>query len=357
MMPYDGPMQQPNPDFTRVVDAARNRPTSLVPLYEHAISADVLEALLDRDVGSLLSGDERDREEAFRVSSRYLASLGYDVYAWEGCITELVQGGQGLMGRAGPIIRDRHDLEAYPWDELPNRYFARFGPSFDALERALPPGMKAVAGVGNGPFEIAQDFVPLTELAYLEVDDPDTFASLWRRIGGAMYAIWQRFLERYGETFCVCRVGDDFGFKTSLLMRPETFREHILPQYRRIVELVHAHGKPFLLHSCGAIWEVMDDLIDEVGIDAKHSNEDAIAPFSRWLERYGERIGNFGGVDMNVLCEEDETGVRGYVREVLESARGYPGVAIGSGNQIADYVPPAGFLAMVETVREFRGDA
>ena len=27
----------------------------------------------------------------------------------------------------------------------------------------------------NGPFEIAQDFVPLTDLAYLEVDDPDAF--------------------------------------------------------------------------------------------------------------------------------------------------------------------------------------
>ena len=357
MMPYDGLMQQHEPDFARVVDAAWNRPTDIVPLYEHAISADVLGVLLGRDLNSMLAGNARDREEAFGVSARYLSSLGYDVYAFEGCITELVQGGQGLMGRAGPIIRDRRDLDAYPWEQLPQRYFARFGPSFDALDRALPAGMKAVAGVGNGPFEIAQDFVPLTDLAYLEVDDPETFAELWRRIGDAMYAIWKRFLEAHGETFCVCRVGDDFGFKTSLLMRPQTFRDHILPQYRRIVELVHAHGKPFLLHSCGAIWELMDDLIGVVGIDAKHSNEDAIAPFSRWLELYGGRIGTFGGVDMNVLCEEDEAGVRAYVRDVLESARGYPGVAIGSGNQIADYVPPAGFLAMVETVREFRGDA
>lgn len=97
----------------------------------------------------------------------------------------------------------------------------------------------------------------------------------------------------------------------------------------------------------------MDDLIN-CGINAKHSNEDAIAPFSRWLELYGNRIGTFGGVDMNVLCMEDETGIRAYVTEVLENAVDYPGVAIGSGNQIADYVPPEGFLAMVETVREFR---
>ncbi|MDR1030283.1 MAG: hypothetical protein LBL76_05370 [Treponema sp.] len=47
-------------------------------------------------------------------------------------------------------------------------------------------------------------------------------------------------------------------------------------------------GKPFLLHSCGCIFKVMDDLI-AARIDAKHSNEDAIAP-------YGRRIGNFGGL-------------------------------------------------------------
>jgi uroporphyrinogen decarboxylase len=169
-----------------------------------------------------------------------------------------------------------------------------------------------------------------------------------------MYAIWKRFLERYADSWCVCRIGDDFGFKTSLLLRPDTYREHVLPQYRRLIELIHSFGKPFLLHSCGAIWEIMEDLID-CGIDAKHSNEDAIAPFGRWLELYGEQIGNFGGVDMNVLCTEDEAGIRSYVRDIYETASPHPGVAIGSGNQIANYVPPEGFIAMVETVRELRG--
>jgi uroporphyrinogen decarboxylase len=351
-------MNEYAPDYRHIVDAARNRSTGYLPLYEHAISRPVQEALLNTDLSGMLAGDDRDKEAAFAASADYLASIGYDVYPFEGCITQLVQGGQGLMGRSGSIIADRRDLEAYPWESLPDRYFAHFDPMFGALERALArpqsAGMKAIAGVGNGPFEIAQDFVPLTDLAYLEVDEPETFSLLWQRIGDAMYAIWDRFLKRYGETYCVCRIGDDFGFKTSLLMRPDTLRQHVLPQYRRVIELIHAHGKPFLLHSCGAIWEVMDELIDSCKIDAKHSNEDEIAPFSRWLELYGNRIGNFGGIDMNVLCTEDEAGVRSYVREVLTVAQEYPGVAIGSGNQIADYVPPEGFLTMVETVREWR---
>lgn len=355
-MPYSASMEPHQPDYRRIVDAARNKASAAFPLYEHNVSEIVLSQILGRDLTALFAGDHRDRTEAFRTAAGYLGSIGYDGYAFEGCITQLVQGGEALMGRGESIIRNRADLDAYPWEALPDRYFEHFGPWFKALREALPPGMQAIAGVGNGPFEIAQDFVPLTDLAYLEIDEPEVFALLWQRIGDAMHAIWSRFLKEYGDCFCVCRTGDDLGFKTSLLMRPEVLRQHVLPQYRRIAELVHAHGKPYLLHSCGAIWPIMDDLIGACGIDAKHSNEDAIAPFSLWLERYGNRIGLFGGIDMNVLCTEDEPTIREYVRSVLRSAKGYPGVAIGSGNQIAHYVPPAGFLAMVETVREHNRD-
>lgn len=58
----------------------------------------------------------------------------------------------------------------------------------------------------------------------------------------------------------------------------------------------------------------MDDLIQTVGIDAKHSNEDKIAPFSTWIEKYGDRIGNFGGVDVDILCQKNRQEIRGDFR-------------------------------------------
>ena len=39
----------------------------------------------------------------------------------------------------------------------------------------------------------------------------------------------------------------------------------------------------------------MEDLIG-LGIDAKHSNEDQIAPFDRWIDLYGDRIGKQGKI-------------------------------------------------------------
>ena len=160
--------------------------------------------------------------------------------------------------------------------------------------------------------------------------------------------------ERFVANFEACRFGDDLGFKSSLLTNPATVREHVLPQYRRIIQVVHAGGCPFLWHSCGCIFEVMDDVI-ALGINAKHSNEDGIAPYSRWIADYSSRIGLLGGFDMDMICSKTEAEVYAAVREqgpiFRATARGY---ALGSGNSIPDYVPVENYLAMVRATQDIR---
>ena len=349
MLPFE-------PNYHNIVDAAWNRTSRRLPLYEHNISPVVAAEITNKPLPDLLAGDLRDKQEFFHIYTAFCRDHGYDAVPFEGCVVELIQGGKGLCGIGDALISTSADLEAFPWSEIPERYFEKFDPFFQALGESLPPGMKAVAGVGNGVFETIQDVVPLTDLAFLEIDNPEVYTSLWHRVGDLLYTIWKRFLENYSDLYCVCRIGDDLGFKSSLLQKPETIQRYVIPHYRKIIELIHRYGKPFLLHSCGAIFSIMDDLISVAGIDAKHSNEDGIAPFSRWVDEYGDRIGNFGGVEMNVLCLSSEKEIEEYVLEVLRSVEGNPGIAIGSGNQIADYIPPAGFQAMVKTVREYRGD-
>ncbi len=315
----------------------------------------MVEAIIGKELPDL-QGPLADREEYFRMYTEFCRNNGYDVVPFEGCITEIIQGGEALCGRTGSIIHSMQDLEEYPWDQKVEEYFNRFEPSFKALTKVMPSGMKAVGGIGNGIFEVVQDFVPLTELAYLQIDEPDVYEALWKSVEKLMLAIWERFLQRYADTYAVCRMGDDLGFATSTLIHPRDISAHIIPGYSHIVELVHHFKKPFLLHSCGAIFPVMDELITKTRINAKHSNEDSIAPFSRWIDLYKERIGLFGGVDMNVLCLNQGPEITDYVTEILNSMHGLPGLAIGSGNQIAEYVPPASFLTMVETVRKFRGE-
>ena len=163
------------PDYRNVVDAARCVRPRRLPLYEHNVYPNVIEALAGRNFAGLATGDRKDRVEYFRIFCSALVDLGYDTVPFEGCLVELIQGGEALCGRAGPLFSTRGDIESFDWAGLPDAYFKRFDIDFEALKEALPPGMMALAGVGNGVFESIQDFVPLTDLSYLEADDPDAF--------------------------------------------------------------------------------------------------------------------------------------------------------------------------------------
>ena len=133
-----------------------------------------------------------------------------------------------------------------------------------------------------------------------------------------------------------------------------SIQKNFLKQEKTKIDIVHAAGKRFLLHSCGNIFEVMPDII-AMGIDAKHSNEDQIAPFDKWIEAYSEQIGLFGGFDMNYLILHSYEEV---YQKVLEEgtrfrakARGY---GLGSGNSIPDYMQVEGYRAMIDAVKEIR---
>jgi uroporphyrinogen decarboxylase len=137
--------------------------------------------------------------------------------------------------------------------------------------------MTALGGVGNGVFEISEDLVGFEYLAYMQKDDPELLARLYAKIGELMVVIWQRFLAQFGDLFAICRMGDDLGYKTRTLTSPRNIRQYVIPQYQRVISLVRQSGHPFLWHSCGNIFSIMDEVI-ALGINAKHSNEDVIAP-------------------------------------------------------------------------------
>ncbi|MDR0518659.1 MAG: hypothetical protein LBG82_01190 [Clostridiales Family XIII bacterium] len=346
-------MKHFEPDFENVVNAARNIEPARLPLYEHIIDVSHMEKILGRPFGALADGDEADRLEFFRNYCEFFRKMGYDTAIYEGNITATLPRGGALYKHNIGAVKNREEFDDYPWDELPDIYCAQYFPQFAALRDALPQGMKAVGGVGNGVFETVQDLTGYETLCYIRADDSELYAELFRKVSDVAAVIWSRFLAEFGDAFCVCRFGDDLGFRTAPLLPPDDIRTHVIPAHKRIIDLVHGAGKPFLLHSCGSIFPVMEDLI-AAGIDAKHSNEDQIAPFPEWVERYGDRIGNFGGIDTDMVISLDRKELKEYILEVISKCIGHGGFAFGSGNSIPDYVPTEKYLDMVEIVREWR---
>lgn len=332
-----------------------NRRPVRLPVYEHIVSPNIMEQILDVPFARQGKETPADRQEFFRHYCRFFRDMTYDVVSFEVCITVVLPDHGAIGGgRPGPI-QTRSDFTRFPWDEVPEMFWQHAAPQYDALIDAMPGGMKAVGGIGNGAFEISEDLVGLEYLPFMQVDDPTLYRDLFDRIGDVMLNIWTSFLERYADSFVACRFGDDLGFRSSLLTNPVTVRQHVLPQYRRVIDLIRATKKPFLWHSCGCIFEIMEDII-ALGINAKHSNEDAIATFDRWIHDYGSRIGLLGGFDMDFLCSKNPDEI---YDTVLESGKRFrstaQGYALGSGNSIPDYVPVDNYLAMIraaQTIRE-----
>ena len=281
-------------------------------------------------------------------------SMGYDAFDYEAAICDILPDhGAILGGRPGPI-QNRADFEKFPFEEIPELFWKTYTPHLESIARVMPEGMKAFGGCGYGIFETSQDLVGYEWLCVLMYTDPDLFADLFVRIGDLYETLWSEMVRRHKDLFVFFRMGDDLGFKNSTLLDPETIVQHILPQYRRVIGEVHRVGKKFLLHSCGNIFPIMEEII-ACGIDAKHSNEDQIAPFDRWIELYNNRIGLFGGIDVDLLCQNPYDEV---YRQVLEAGTRYRagtrGWGLGSGNSIPEYVPVEGFMGMIDATREIR---
>jgi uroporphyrinogen decarboxylase len=122
----------------------------------------------------------------------------------------------------------------------------------------------------------------------------------------------------------------------------------VFPGQKKLADIAHAHNKPFCLHACGNLEQVMDDLIDYVGIDAKHSYEDVFMPVTEAKRRYGDRIAILGGVDVDVLARSSEEEVREYTRRVIRECGPGGGYALGSGNSWNGYIKIENYLTMLD---------
>jgi len=251
----------------------------------------------------------------------------------------LSRGERTWVEEGGGIIKSWEDFERIDWGDV--------RADWGILDRAalyLPDGMKLT--IGTSLFEtILERFLGYEDLFILSVDNPDLVGKLFETWGQKVYDAYEAGIGHpsVGAIFHA----DDLGYKTGTMLSPAFLRQHVFPWFRKYADLAHKHGKTYWYHCCGNVLEVMDDLIDDVRIDAFHSFQDVIIPISEFLQRYGDRVAALGGIDMDKLARMEETQLRTYVKQTLSDCM--PGrFALGSGNTIANYIPPTNYLAMLE---------
>jgi len=243
------------------------------------------------------------------------------------------EGAASHASEANVVIRTMRDFDEFDWPEESDPIdFSHF----ETVARLLPDGVKIVGGVAGGPYEWVSQMMGVMGLSYALADCPELVDRMFEKIGSLHHSANKQLATM--DAIGALRQGDDLGFRTSTFLRPEQLRQYVFPTYKKMAAEAHANGKPFILHSCGNLAEVYEDLIEDCGIDAKHSFEDAIMPVQEFKKQYGDRITPLGGLDVDFICRRSEEEIRAYTRRHIEECF-YDGYwALGTGNSLTDYI-------------------
>jgi len=222
--------------------------------------------------------------------------------------------------------------------------------AFEYIDQHLPEGMGLMTCHAGGMFEHLSQIMSLEGLCLALYDAPDLVAAVAEKVGERLLAFYRHLVDL--DNVVALFQGDDMGFRTGTLVAPNALRAHVLPWHKQFAQMAHEHGVPYFLHSCGNLETIMEDLIEEVGIDGKHSYEDAILPVQDFQARYGDRIAVLGGMDLNILSAASPEQVRAKTRGLIEECGARGRYAVGSGNSVPSYVPVENYLAMVDEANE-----
>ena len=334
------------PDYTQFLKILRRKEKpSHLPFYEHLASP----GFIARQTGRPFDRMNPNEDEYWRVYVDFWMSMGYDVIPMEiglNCPLPTHDHKAGAVSAGSEehvCITSMEEYEKYPWPVESNPIDFRH---FETVAKMLPEGVKIVGGVGAGPYEWATYMLGVVGLSLLLFDNPELVRLVFERIGSLHISADRQLSTMDG--ICALRQGDDLGFKTATFLKPKDLHELVFPTYKKMVQAAHDHGMPFILHSCGNLGEVYDEIITDCKIDAKHSFEETIMPVEQFKAKYGDRCTPLGGLDVDFLCRESEEEIRRYAREKIEKCYNDGFYALGTGNSLTDYMPVENYLIALD---------
>ena len=261
---------------------------------------------------------------------------------------ERKEGREYIDEHTGPIT-NWEEFEKYPWPD-PDKSGTR---SLEWYRENLPDDMCIIGSGGFAHFaEYLNWLMGFETLCFALFENRGLVSAISKRL----IDIYEKSIKKFLDFDRVKLIwgSDDMGFKTSLMISPEDTREFMLPGHKLMAKISHAAGRPYLLHSCGQLELIMDDLIDDIGIDARHSFEDIIEDVVTAHKKYGHRVAHLGGIDIDFMCRSTESEIRERVRYTLEECMPGGGYCLGTGNSVANYIPLDNYLVMLDEGRKFK---
>ena len=292
----------------------------------------------------------QDPVEQMRTIAEAMAAAGYDyasVHASDFYFPTKPREYTGTVSiNDGCVITDWESFEKYQWMDAGKADYSRL----EKIAQYLPEGQKLMVYGPNGMLENTIGLVGYENLCIMVHEEPELVKEITDRVGQSLVTYYE--IAAQSDAVGIIVSNDDWGFNTQTFLSPAHMREYIFPWHKKIVEIAHKNNKPCVLHSCGYFGDVIEDIIEELKFDGRHSYEDNIIPVEKAYDQYGGRIAILGGMDMDMMTRADPDTIYRRSRAMVERSREKGGYALGTGNSVPQYIPFENYMAMVRAAMD-----
>jgi uroporphyrinogen decarboxylase len=148
--------------------------------------------------------------------------------------------------------------------------------------------------------------------------------------------------------------GDDWGQQHGLQMGPKLWHEFLYPELARMYAVVREAGRHVIIHSCGDVDELFDDLVG-IGVNCFNPFQPEVMDVPALLEAYRGRLSFFGGLStQKTLPYGTPDDVRRESRRLLDLGR-QGGYIFAPAHSVEGDVPLENMLAFIEVAQEQEG--
>jgi uroporphyrinogen decarboxylase len=239
------------------------------------------------------------------------------------------------------------EVEKYEWptpDEL------SFEPIIEARQRN--PDQAIIAYISHGGYFKATHLRGLEKFMQDLGENPEIAEALIQKVLEYTLPAIKRLCCEAGDAWDIYYIADDFCTARGPMISPTMFRSYIKPYLRSIADIVHSHGKKFLLHTCGSVRTLLPDVID-AGVDVLEPIQTSAEGMEvNALKRdFGAHMAFYGSIDLiNVLSKGTPQEVRNEVIKNFKVLGRGGGFIVGPGHTyIQPDAPLENILAMYET--------
>jgi len=167
-----------------------------------------------------------------------------------------------------------------------------------------------------------------------------------------------KFINVVGPYVDMIIVSDDLASQAGPIISPELYREMIKPRHKELNTFIKSKADVKLFHhSCGAVRDLIGDLID-VGIDILNPVQVSAKDMNtrKLKQDFGEKIVFWGGGcdTQQVLPFGSPEEVRAEVKKRMADLKPGGGFVFAQIHEIQPETPPENIIAMYEAVKEYR---